>query len=404
MEGSIPSTDARSMLPWPSWVEVDLDALCHNVRAVRQTVGPNCTVMAVVKAQGYGHGAEAAARAALEGGAAWLGVARVREGVLLREAGIEAPILVLGPMAPAEVGTVVELGLRPTVVSPEQAAALSMVARRVGTTVAVHVKVETGLGRYGIPVEELLSWLPAASRLPGLVWEGLYSHFASADEEDLSYSVAQLESFRAARERLRVAGFDFQVCHMAASAAFHGLSASHMDMVRIGLSLYGLYPSSHVRRGAILRPALSVHSRIARVFALEAGRSVGYGRSFVAERPMRVALVPMGYADGLPRSHSNNGFVLVNGRRAPIVGRVSMDQCVVDVSDCGQVAVGDPVVVIGSQGGESIDCDEFAARSGTISYEVLTSIGLRLPRVYMRDGRVVSVAFLDEGRMVPWQP
>jgi alanine racemase len=382
---------------------VDLDAIRHNAGAARDVVGADCMVMAVVKAQAYGHGAVAVARAALEAGADWLGVARVREGVQLRDAGFHAPILVLGPMASDEIPAMVERGLRPTLVSLEQVTAVAAAAQKAGRVVPVHLKVETGLGRYGAPVDEVLSWMPRAAGLPGLEWEGLCSHFATADEDDPTYARAQLAAFQSARRRLERAGFWFPVSHMAASAAMLGMEESHMDMVRVGLSLYGLYPSQRLASRAALRPALSLHGRVARVFRLRAGQSVGYGRTFVADRPLDVALIPIGYADGLPRSHSNRGFVLINGRRAPLVGRVSMDQCVVDVTGCGPVHEGDPVVVIGSQGEETISCEEFAKRSGTISYEVLTSLGCRLPRVYRSGGTVVAAAYLDEGSLVPWQ-
>ncbi len=391
-------------MPWPSWVEVDLDAIRHNAGVMRSILAPGCQLMAVVKAQAYGHGAVAVARAALEAGATWLAVARVREGVQLRAAGIDAPILLLGPMTPSEIPTLVEGELRPILVSLEQAEAMSKVARMARRTVPVHLKVETGMGRYGAPVEEMLRWLPRAARLPGLRLEGLCSHFATADERDGSYAASQLATFRAARERLALAGFRFPLAHMAASAGILGIEASHMDMVRLGLSLYGLYPSAHLESRAPLRPALSLYSEVARLFRVRVGQSVGYGRTFVADREMEAALVPIGYADGLPRSHSNRGFMLVNGCRAPLIGRVSMDQCVVEVSGCGAVREGDPVVAIGTQGKETISCDEFAERSGTISYEVLTSLGARLPRVYRSGGTIVSVGYLDEGRLEPWVP
>ncbi len=405
MEGSTSRGERGSgTLPWPSWVEVDLDAIRHNVAAIRGLLPSTSQVMAVVKAQAYGHGAIAVARAALEAGATWLAVARVREGVQLRRAGIEVPILVLGPVGPGEVAEMVEQGLRPTLVNLELAEAVSAAAEKVGREVPVHLKVETGLGRYGVPVQELVPLIPRLAALPGLRLEGISSHFATADEPDASYAEAQLESFLRARSELKASGFSFPMAHMAASAAILGLDASHLDAVRIGLSLYGLYPSPHLAARVALRPALSLHSRVARVFQLLPGQSLGYGRTFVAERPTTVALVPMGYADGLPRSHSNRGFLLVRDRRAPILGRVSMDQCVVGVDGCGAVQPGDPVVAIGSQGDETISCEEFAERSGTISYEVVTSLGVRLPRVYRSAGAVVSVGYLDEGRLERWQP
>ena len=393
---------ARTSLPWPCWIEVDLDAIRHNVQGIRALVGPDCRTMAVVKSQAYGHGAVAVARTALEAGATWLGVARVREAVQLREAGLHAPILLLGPIVEAEVETIVDLALRPTVVDGEQARLISRSAVAAGRAVPVHVKLDTGLGRYGAPFHVVRRLLHDISRLPGLQLEGLYSHFATADDPDGAFARSQLDAFTAAQAALEAEGFHFPLVHMAASAAILGVAGSHMDVVRLGLSLYGLYPSPHLAARLELRPALSLHSRVARVFRLEPGQSVGYGRTFVAARPVVAALIPVGYADGLPRSHSNRGYILVNGRRAPLIGRVSMDQCVVDVTDCGPVQEGDPAVIIGRQADQVIGCDEFAERSGTISYEVLTSLGYRVPRVYRIGGAIRQVAYLDEGRLEDW--
>lgn len=383
--------------PWPCWVEVDLDAIGENVSAIRSVTGGHCKIMAVVKAQAYGHGAVAVARAAVEAGATWLAVARVREGLQLRAAGIEAPVLVLGPADAAELPAAVKQGLRLTVARPDQVRALAGVAGALRTRALIHVKLDTGLSRYGAAPETARALLREASASPVLEIEGLYSHFATADEQDGSFARAQVAAFGDALARLRTDGYAFSLVHMAASAATLGLPESHFDMVRLGISLYGVYPSRHLEGHARLRPALSFHARIARVFTLEPGASVGYGRTYVANRPRRAALVPAGYADGLPRSHSNSGFVLANGRRAPLIGRVSMDQCVADVTECGPVRDGDRVVLIGSQGAENIGIDEFAQRSGTISYEALTSIGYRVPRVYLRAGTPVGDGFLDEG-------
>ncbi len=384
---------------WPCWIEVDLDAVRHNVAAVQGLLDPGCQVMAIVKSQAYGHGMMPVARAALDAGVGWLGVSRVREGVQLREGGLECPILLLGPMAEPEIPLVVAGGLRPTVVSEKLAEALSEQAVAQQREVPVHLKLDTGLGRYGASLVDVSHLAHLVSCLPGLRLEGLYSHFATADDEDGSYAASQVDRFHAARYALEGEGLGFSVYHMAASGGALGVSGSQMGMIRLGLALYGLYPAPHLARRVHLRPALSVHSRVARVFPLEPGDSVGYGRTFVADRPGQAVLVPFGYADGLPRSHSNQGYLLINGRRARVIGRVSMDQCVADVSDCGPVRVGDPVVVIGEQGGECISCDEFAERSGTISYEAITSLGYRVPRVYLRDGRVVGIGYLDEGRV-----
>ena len=389
---------AAGEAPWPCWIEVDLDAITYNAGSIRALVGSSCRIMAVVKAEAYGHGAVAVAAAALRAGASSLAVARVREGMRLRDAGIEAPILVLGPIPSREVSAAVERGLCPTLVDPALAREFSEAAVAAGKEVAAHVKLDTGISRYGVPLERVRRVVREVSQLRGMHLEGVYSHFATADEPDLAFARAQLTAFVDAISALRAEGFDWPLTHMAASAATIAVGGSHFDLVRMGLSLYGLHPSQHLRSSVDLHPALSFHSSVARAFELRPGQSVGYGRTFVAEKTLSAALVPVGYADGLPRSHSNRGAVLVNGRRAPIIGRISMDQCVVDVGACGHVVEGDPVIVIGSQGSEAISCDEFAACSGTVSYEVLTSLGSRVPRVYRRSGEVVGVAYLDEGR------
>jgi alanine racemase len=391
---------ARVDRPWPCWIEVDLDAIGANIEAFRRLMGPSSQFMAVVKAEAYGHGAAMVARTATEAGAAWLGVARVREGVLLREAGLSQPILVLGPVAPGEAAAVVEYDLRATIGSVAAAQELSSAAAARGRNVPLHVKLNTGLGRYGLSLEAALAALRGATSLPNLVLEGVYSHFATADDPDRSYAIGQIEAFHSMRSRLAAEGYVFPVAHIAASAGILALDESEFDMARIGISLYGAYPAGHLVSRIDLRPALSMHSRVARVFDLRPGESVGYGRTFIAADPAVAALVPVGYADGLPRSHSNRGEVLVNGCRAPLIGRVSMDQCVADVTACGSVAEGDPVAVIGSQGDHSITIDDFAGWSGTINYEALTSLGHRVPRVYRSGGRDAAVAYLNEGRLL----
>ncbi len=383
---------------WPCWIEVDLDAIRHNVEAIRDLLPEGCEIAAVVKAQGYGHGAIPVARVALDAGASWLAVARVREGLQLREAGLDAPILLLGPFGDDEIPSIVDHRLRPTVVHPRQAEKLSSAAEAAGRLLPVHLKVDTGISRYGVSLEELRALLPHLLRLPGLRIEALYSHFATADDPDLAFARTQLETFQRAREALETDGFRFPLVHMAASGGTLAVGDARLGMVRLGLSLYGLYPATHLSSRVALKPALSFHSRVVRAFSLRAGQSVGYGRTFVASGPITAALVPVGYADGLPRSHSNRGFVLIRGRRARIIGRVSMDQCVADVTASG-AGEGEPAVLIGAQGGDCISCEEFAATSGTVNYEVITSLGYRVPRVYRRGGRVVGVAHLDEGKL-----
>lgn len=342
--------------------------------------------MAVVKGNAYGHGAVAVARAALAAGADRLGVICVDEGEQLRRAGITAPILVMGHTLAAEAQRLTDLSLTPSVVSREMALALARVAGERGIEMPVHLKVDTGLNRYGLfPSEavDLGRWL---RDLAGIRAEGLFTHFASADEGDKSYTVEQHRLLLSVAEQLDWV----PIRHVSNTATLLGMPDMSLDMVRPGLGIYGCYPSSHVKRSLPLKPVLSLKGRVARLTALARGESVSYGRTWRAPRPSLIGLVMCGYADGLPRALSNRGSVLVRGQRAPIVGRVCMDMCMVDLSDIADVAVDDEVVIIGRQGEEEISADEVAELCGTISYEILCGISARVPRLYLRQGRIVS--------------
>ena len=380
---------------WPCWLEVDLDAVAANVAAIGRWVSPRVRLLAVVKAQAYGLGAVEVARAALAAGAWGLAVARVGEGVQLRQAGIGAPILVLGWIAPELAPVVVQHHLRPTVANLPQAEACAEAARAQGRRLPVHVKVDTGLHRYGVALHEAVPFLRALGQFPTLDVEGLYTHFACADDADPTVTREQLQRFHAVRQALAREGLTFSLLHAANSAGTLGFPDAHLDAVRPGLAILGYRPSPHVPEAVPLRPAVSLRARVVRLMDLAPGATVGYGGSFRAERPMRVALVTLGYADGLPRCLSNHGELLVRGRRVRLVGRVSMDQCVVDVTSLPNVEVGDEVVAFGNQGDETISLDEFAARSDTISHEALTRIGPRVPRLYLRRGAPVAVRSLS---------
>lgn len=378
------------------YAEIDLGAIEHNVAALRGSLTGGAEVMAVVKANAYGHGAVRAARAALAGGATWLGVHVPDEGVQLRQAGLTCPILILGYAPPWEADKVVFYSLTPTVNNLQQALALAGAAARRGTDVPVHVKVDTGLSRYGLPPEEVTDFVRSLTAIPHLRWEGFWTHFATADEVDKTFAYQQLETYVQSLRRLEEAGLRPRYRHAANSAATLDLPEAHFDLVRCGIAIYGLYPSAEVRRTVPLRPALALKSRVARLRRLPAGSGIGYGRTFVAEREVTAALVPGGYADGLRRSLSNLGQVLVRGRRARIVGRVSMDQVVVDVTDIPAVEHDDEVVFLGRQGEDGISAEELGAWMGTINYEVVTSISPRVPRVYVRAGEVVAVETMVE--------
>jgi alanine racemase len=340
----------------------------------------------VVKANAYGHGAVAVARAALAAGADRLGVICVDEGEQLRRAGITAPILVMGHTPAGEAQRLADLSLIPSVVSCEMALALGRVASERGIEVPVHLKVDTGLNRYGLPPREAVDLGRWLRDLAGIRVEGLFTHFASADEGDKSYAVEQHRLFLSVAEQLDWV----PIRHVSNTATLLDMPDMSLEMVRPGLGIYGCYPSSEVKRSLPLRPVLSLKSRVARLTPLAPGESVSYGRTWRAPRSSLIGLVMCGYADGLPRALSNRGSVLVRGRRAPIVGRVCMDMCMVDLSDIPDVAVDDEVVIIGRQGEEEIAADEVAELCGTISYEILCGISARVPRLYLRQGHIVS--------------
>jgi alanine racemase len=379
---------SASWHPWqgrPVWAEIDLDALADNVRLLKSQAN-GAILLAVVKANAYGHGAVAVARAALAAGADRLGVICVDEGEQLRRAGITAPILVMGHTPEGEAQRLVDQSLTPSVVSCEMALALARVASERGTEVPVHLKVDTGLNRYGLPPSEVVDLGRRLRDLGGIRAEGLFTHFASADEGDKGYTVEQHRLFLSVAEQLDWV----PIRHVSNTATLLDMPDMSLEMVRPGLGIYGCYPSSQVKRSLSLRPVLSLKSRVARLIPLAPGESVSYGRTWRAPRPSLIGLVMCGYADGLPRALSNRGSVLVRGRRAPIVGRVCMDMCMVDLSDIPDAAVDDEVVIIGRHGEEEISADEVAELCGTISYEILCGISARVPRLYLRQGRIVS--------------
>ncbi len=368
-----------------TYVEVNLDAIAHNIRALKAHIGPRVQLFAVVKANGYGHGALEVARTALANGASRLAVARAAEGIALREAGITAPILVMNYTLREALEEAAAHDLTLTVTERATAEQLSALARRWERPLTVHVKVDTGMGRFGLLPDEVLSFMQKLVELSGVHVEGLYSHFSVADLADKSYTRQQFGIFRRVVEQLRAAGVCPPFLHIANSAATLDLPEMHLNGVRTGIAIYGLRPSDEVEPAVPLRPALALKSHVARVRTLPKGASISYGRTFITPRAMPVALVPAGYGDGYHRLLSNRGAVLINGKRAPIVGRVCMDQFVVDISEVGPVALEDEVVLVGCQGGACIPAEEVARWAETINYEVTTSLLPRAPRVYVYD-------------------
>lgn len=362
-----------------AWAEVDLGAIRQNATALRDAAAP-AQLCAVVKANGYGHGAVDVARAAIAGGATWLAVALVEEGLALREAGITAPVLLLSQPSPAGIGQAVAHGLTPTVYTPEGVAAAAAAA--TAGPVDVHVKVDTGMHRVGVAPGDALALVKAVHEAPGLRFAGLWTHFPVADEPDKDAATeAQLERLANVAAELTAAGFAPPMLHAANSAGALAHPTARLDLVRCGIALYGYAPCAP-RGGPIeLQPALSLKARVSHVQRLPAGERISYGWRYQLAEPSLIATVPLGYADGVTRAlAAAGGQVLIGGKRRPIAGTVTMDQLMVD---CGtdDVAVGDEVVLIGRQGTEAIRADEWAGLLGTIAYEVLCGIGPRVPRV-----------------------
>ncbi len=375
-----------------AWVEVNLKAIERNARRLTQIAAP-AEVMAMVKANAYGHGAIPVSQAALRGGAKWLGVYTVGEGVELRRAGISAPILVVGPTMPplARAGVAHDLTL--TVFSMDVARAIADAARERHTRARVHLKIDTGMARLGVLPEHALDFARAVRQRPNIEIEGVFTHFAMADTPEAfevpgwgkAYTQTQLEKFRGVIASLENAGIVPRYRHCANSPATLNLVEARFNLVRTGILLYGLDPSPEVPRPADFVPALSFKTQVALVKDVPAGAYVSYGCTFRAERPTRLAVIMVGYADGFRRKPNNYGEVLIRGKRAPIAGRVCMDQTIVDVTDLEGVQAGDEVVLIGKQGSEEIRAEEVGEKLGTNNYEAIATISARLERRYTNE-------------------
>lgn len=365
----------------PTWVEVDLEAVAYNVRQVKRIVGPEVEILAIVKANAYGHGALTVARTALGNGASSCGVAAVSEAVQLRERGVDAPILVLGytPAWLAKEALLHDVTL--TLYDADAARIFSRAATDLHRTARVHVKVDTGMGRLGLLPEQVVPFVEEVRDLPGLDLEGIFTHFSVADGENLEYTRWQLNRFQNVLERLAEIGVNFRKVHCANSAATLRLPEARFNMVRLGLAMYGLQPSPHVSLPVGFRPALVWKTTIAQVKELKSGSYVSYGNTYRTEQEETIAVIPVGYADGFRRAPTRWQAVLVHGQRAPIVGRICMDQTMLDVSHIPNVRAGDEVVLIGRQVEDEISAEEVADWLGTINYEVVSEILARVPRV-----------------------
>ena len=376
-----------------TYVKIDLDIIAANFDAVAKKTG--VPVMAVVKADAYGHGAIQVARL-LQGKCAFFGVSSMLEALELRQAGLTAPILILGRTPTSAFPLAVELDVRPTIFHYDDALALSAEALRQGKIAPFHFAVDTGMSRIGFQAtEEAADACAAIVKLPGITAEGLFSHFATADCADLTRARAQAERFEGFVAMLKARGLEIPICHLDNSAGLMNFP-NHYQMVRSGIVTYGMYPSGEVSPDLLpLRPALQWLSRVTHVKELPAGREISYGGTFVTSRPTLVATVPVGYADGYRRSLSGKFYVLIRGKRAPILGRICMDQLMVDVTDISGVTLDDTVTLVGRDGDEEITMEAIAAAADSFNYEFVCGISRRVPRIYCRGGREVrSVHYL----------
>ena len=371
---------------------VDLDAIAYNMRNIRKKTPPRAGIIGVIKADAYGHDSVETAGVLLENGADWLAVAVVDEGLNLRKNGIKAPILLLGYTPELRLDDVINNGFIQTVYSLDTAEKLSQAAVRLNKTAVVHIKIDTGMGRIGYRVnEESADEIAEISKLPNIEINGMFTHFAVADEADKSFTKGQYEKFVRMDEMLRERGVVIPVRHAANSAAIIDFDDMAFDMVRPGIILYGAYPSDEVIKNNLdLRPAMSIKTHVSFVKDIYPGDSVSYGREYIADEKRRIATIPVGYADGFIRAYSKGGRVLIHGMYAPIVGRICMDQFMVDVTDIDGVKVNDEVVLMGRQGENEISADDIAAVLHTINYEVFCTLSKRVPRQYIQNGNIVK--------------
>ncbi|ARV62403.1 alanine racemase [Nostocales cyanobacterium HT-58-2] len=379
-------SDTYAWFSQRAWVEIDLSALSYNVKQILRILSPRTQLMAVVKADAYGHGAVTVAQTVLESGASWLGVATVPEGIQLREARIQAPILILGATHTVEqIHAIAQWKLQPTLTNPKQALVFSdtLAAINHNTPLPVHIKLDTGMSRLGTNWQEATEFVQLVHRLPSLAIASVYSHLATADSPDPTIMQQQQQRFEQAIAQIRSIGIEPPCLHLANSAATLADKALHYDIVRAGLAVYGLYPAEHLRSRIDLRPVLQVKARITQVKTIAPGTGVSYGHQFIAPHELRLAVVGIGYADGVPRNLSNKMQVILRGQQVQQIGTITMDQLMLDVSAIPDVQEGEVVTLLGTEGKEQISAEDWANQLNTISWEILCGFKHRLPRVAM---------------------
>lgn len=370
-------------------IEIDLDAIQHNVTQFRRILPKDTKILVAVKANAYGHGAVPVSQAALEAGASHLGVAFVDEGIQLRQAAIKAPILLFGYTPPHAIEKAVDYDLTLTVFNEVQTELIAKAASKLGKVAKVHVKVDTGMGRLGVEPIQVFSFINQISQLTNVELEGIYTHFATADDLESPYYDLQFRQFESILQELRSRGIDIPLKHAANSAGALRMGKTETNLVRIGISLYGF--TDLYQKDIHLEPVLSLKSKISHLKKPVKGSGISYGKTYTTTGQEWIATIPIGYADGVSRQFSNKGVALVNGVRVPFVGRVCMDQLMLDVTRAMPASVGDEVVFIGKQGKEKITADEISKLINTISYEIVTQLGARVPRLYYKHGALVAI-------------
>lgn len=375
-----------------TWAEINIDALIANYREIRKITGKNAKILATVKADAYGHGFLEVAKALANEGADAFAVALIEEALQLRRTGFNQPILILGAIPEESYALAVENNVSLTVFAKDTALAISRAAESLGKCAKIHIKLDTGMSRLGYVIGDsndgVIDEIMEISELPGIEIEGVFSHFSTSDEEDGSYTHMQFERFIKVCEELKNRGLTNIIRHIANSAATMMYPETHLDMVRPGIILYGLYPSNDVDRSKLkLIPVMTLKTKITHIKTLESGRGVSYGKEYITDGPTKVATVPIGYADGYVRATAKEGLMLVRGKKVRILGRICMDQCMIDVSDVNNISVGDEVIVFSDKG---ILADDVAKWSDTINYEVICLVSKRIPRVYLKNGEAVG--------------
>lgn len=376
----------------PYYAKINLDNFRHNFREVKRLASGKKTI-GVIKADAYGHGAVELAAVLEEEGADYFGVAVISEALELRRNGYKQPILILGFTPPVFARDIVENDITQTIFNYELAEAISEEAVRLNKQARVHIKLDTGMGRVGfLPEDIAVSEIKRISKLKNIYIEGIFTHFAAADEEKKEFSQLQFERYSKTIDNLKKEGIDFEIRHMANSAAIIDLPETYYDAVRPGIMLYGYYPSEEVLKDRLeLKPVMELRANIVNIKEVPGDTPISYGRKFYTNKKSRIATLPFGYADGYTRLLFEKSFVIAKDNPAPVVGRICMDQCMIDITDCGDIKVGDEVIVMGESKGISNNADDIAKRLGTISYEVLCMVSKRVPRIYIRDGKVVKV-------------